>query len=125
MSDKRKSIWKSTTLLTIGAMVLGAVLGLVFGPKMGAFKFIGDLWLNALKLIIVPLVLCIMVLAVGAQEDIKTLGKTAVRILCYYIITTMAACIIGIAVASILRPGSGAVLEGMQSQDVGEAAQFV
>lgn len=124
MSDKRKSIWKSTTLLTIGAMVLGAVLGLVFGPKMGAFKFIGDLWLNALKLIIVPLVLCIMVLAVGAQEDIKTLGKTAVRILCYYIITTMAACIIGIAVASILRPGSGAVLEGMQSQDVGEAAQF-
>ena len=124
MTSSRKSLLQNTTMLTIGAMVIGAILGLVFGPKMQAFKIIGDLWLNALKMVIVPLVLCIMILAVGGQKDVKTLGKTAVRILCYYVITTIFACIIGIVVASVLKPGAGAVLEGLQGQDVGEAAKF-
>ena len=97
----------SSTTLIFAAMLCGAALGLAFGEKMSAFKFIGDVWLNCIKLIIVPLVMCIMIQAVGKQQDTKSLGRVAFRIIFYYFFTTVLAAIIGLLVASVIRPGDG------------------
>lgn len=58
------------------SMIIGAVLGLIFGETMCQFKFIGTIWLNSIKMIMVPLVFTIMALSVGRQSNTRTLGRT-------------------------------------------------
>ena len=113
---KKKKI--STAMLTLIAMIVGAILGLVFGEKMSSFKFIGTIWLNCIKMILIPLIVCIMVIAVGSQSNLKSLGRTAIRILAYYLITTVIAVGIGIVVPSVVKPGLLSNLEGMSSSEI-------
>ena len=108
----------STTTLTLIAMVIGAALGLIFGAKMGSFKFIGTIWLNCIKMILIPLVFCIMVVAVGGQKNLSSLGRTAIRILIYYILTTVIAIVLGLAIASVLKPGALISLGGLETQEI-------
>lgn len=120
----KKPIWKNSIFLTFIAMIIGAILGMAFGDKMTAFKFIGDIWLNCLKMILVPMVFCTMTLAVGTQSDLRTLGRVALRIFLYYSITTAVATCMGLLVASILKPGMGLTLEGFSSTEVSGTAEF-
>lgn len=120
----KKSLWKNSVFLTFLAMLVGAALGMGFGETMSGFKFIGDIWLNCLKMILVPMVFCTMTLAVGTQKDMRTLGRVAFRIFCYYMITTAVACGIGLLVASVIKPGSGMSLEGFASTEVTGTAEF-
>ncbi len=124
MEKKKISLKNNTTVQVLIGVVVGILLGLIFGEKMSAFKVIGDTWLNMLKLILVPLVLCIMVLAVGEQPNLKILGRTAVRIFIYYFITTAVASVIGIVVAQIFQPGAGITVDLGNSSFSGEVAAF-
>ncbi len=105
-------------ILTFGAIILGAVLGLVFGEKMAAFKVIGTAWLNCIKMIIVPLVFTVMVLAVGTQSDAKALGRVAFRLLTYFFITTAMAVALGLVSSTIFKPGMGMVLGDTAVEEV-------
>ena len=121
---EKKPIWKSSVAQTLTAMVVGALLGLYFGKGMSEFKFIGDIWLNCLKMILVPMVFVTMALAVGSQSSLKTLGRVAFRILVFYLMTTAFAVMMGIGSALVLRPGVGMSLEGFASQAVKGSATF-
>lgn len=123
MEDK-KPLWKNSIFLTFIAMLIGAVFGMVFGNSMSQFKFIGDIWLNCLKMILVPMVFCTMTLAVGTQSNIRTLGRVALRIFLYYTLTTSIAAGMGLLTASIIRPGSGMSLEGFASSEVTGMTEF-
>lgn len=120
MKQKKLSL---TTWIFI-SMIVGAVLGLVFGETMCRFKFIGTIWLNSIKLIMVPLVFTIMILAVGRQTNAKTLGRVALRIILYYGVTTVCASIIGICIATILKPGIGLTLDGVEAAELTSAADI-
>ena len=78
--NRSGSILRNSVFQTFAAMIIGAGCGLIFGTSMSSFKFIGDIWLNCLKMILVPLVFCTMTLAVGGQSSLKTLGRVALRI---------------------------------------------
>jgi Na+/H+-dicarboxylate symporter len=114
----------STATLNFIAMIIGAVLGLVFGEAMGGFKFIGDIWLNTIKMVVVPLIMCIMVNAVGSQTSLASLGRVAVKIIVYYALSTALATTIGLTVASILKPGAGVNLAGLESTEITGTAVF-
>ena len=115
---KVKKLLTNNAILTFLAMIIGAILGLVFGEKMTQFKFIGDVWLNCIKMIIVPLVFCVMVTAIGGQRDAKSLGRVAVRIMGYYLITTIIAAIIGATLGLIIKPGETASITGLTSKEI-------
>jgi len=117
----KKPLWKNFVFMTFAAMIAGALLGLAFGKSMSEFKFIGDIWLNCLKMILVPMVFCTMALAVGTQSDLRTLGRVALRIFLYYCITTMVASVIGLLAGKIFNPGYGLSLEGFASTEVATA----
>lgn len=121
---KAKKLLSNNAILTFVAMIIGAILGLVFGDTMNNFKFIGDIWLNCIKMIIVPLVFCIMVTAVADQEDARSLGRVAARIIGYYLTTTVIAAIIGATLALIIKPGVGASFSGLASTEVTNTASF-
>lgn len=100
------------------AMVLGAIFGLVIGKPMNEVGFIGDIWLNMIKMIVVPMVLVTIITGITSQKDTKSLGRISVRIMSYYVITTLIATAIGIAVAMIIKPGNVANLAGLASKEV-------
>ncbi|HIW20804.1 MAG TPA: dicarboxylate/amino acid:cation symporter [Candidatus Dorea intestinavium] len=116
MKIKGKKIGMSTQIFV--AMLAGAAMGIIVGKPMTQVGFIGDIWLNCIKMIVVPMVLATIINGVVSQKDIKTLGRISFRIFSYYIATTLVACAIGIAVTSFLKPGHLANFSDMKSMDI-------
>lgn len=108
----------SLTTQIFSGLGLGILFGILFGEKMLAVEFIGDIWLNLIKLIIVPVILLIVVTSIGGQSDSKSLGKIGSKTIGYYIMTTIIATFIGIAVAFVFKPGVGFNYTGGSATDV-------
>lgn len=100
----------STRLLY--AILLGILTGAVLGgafPAIGlGIAFLGDLFLKALLLLVVPLVMASMIVGVARLGDIRRLGGLGGRTLLYFVATTALAVIIGLALVSIIEPGTPA-----------------
>ena len=99
-------------------VIIGLLLGVVyawFSVTMGWNDFtlayiqpFGDIFINLLKLIAVPLVLFSIISGVTSLGNIKKLGRMGIKTLLTYVVTTMAAVVIGLALVNIFQPGSGA-----------------
>ncbi|MEC9248277.1 MAG: dicarboxylate/amino acid:cation symporter, partial [Pseudomonadota bacterium] len=101
---------KKTTNLIWG-ILLGVILGLLFGtwlgPTMLKVEWIGTLFLNSLKMTIIPLVLSAVICGVSSLGDIRKLGPIGGFTILYYVSTTAIAVIIGLVIVNILKPGAG------------------
>ncbi len=101
---------KTGNIILLG-MIVGAVLGAVggyfFGDMLLKIRFIGTIFLNALRMVVVPLIVASMIVGVTSLGDIRKLGGTAVKTLLYYLATTGFSVLIGIILVNIIQPGSG------------------
>ena len=75
------------TLLLLLAIVIGGVAGIVFGPKASIVKPFGDLFLNLMFMIIVPLVFFSIASAIANMNGMKRLGKIMGSIFLVFILT--------------------------------------
>ncbi len=101
-------------------LVLGIIVGAIFWAAMGAeaagaftakyIKPFGDIFVNLLKFIVVPLVLLSIMDGVISMGDIGKVGKIGWKTVVYFLVTTAIACIIGLVVANIFK-GAFPVLE--------------
>lgn len=105
MTNKASNL--RSVYLNVGAIILGAIIGLAFGETACELKFIGTIWLSCIQLIMIPLVLCMVITSIGNQRDLSSLGRVASRIIAYYMLTTVMAIIIGLMIAFIFKPGIG------------------
>ena len=108
----------SLTTQVFLAMILGSIAGLVDGQTMVQLGFLGDIWLNCIKMIVVPMVLCTIVTGIISQDSLASLRRVSVRVITYYVVTTVLACIIGIVVAMLLQPGKFADFAGLATQEI-------
>ncbi|MFN4190276.1 MAG: dicarboxylate/amino acid:cation symporter [Pseudothermotoga sp.] len=92
-------------------LVLGAIVGLIVGPKIQSIAPLGDLFIRLLRMIVVPVIFFSLVAGAASIKPSK-LGKVGVKIMIYYLVTTVIAVTIGLIVANIFRPGSGITLPG-------------
>jgi Na+/H+-dicarboxylate symporter len=92
--------------ILIGA-VAGIICGWVFGSAMISVAWIGDLFLDALKMMIVPLIIAAVISGVTSLGDIRKLGKVGGATLLYYAATTALAVLIGLFVVNLIQPGVG------------------
>ncbi len=109
-------------------MIIGLVFGALFAwlsVKLGwnAFtlnyvKPFGDIFINLLKLIAVPLVLFSIISGVTSLGDIKKLGRLGLKTLGTYMITTTFAVVLGIALVNLLQPGSSVPQELLESNRI-------
>ena len=88
-------------------VVLGIAAGAVFGSKMQSVDWLGVLFLNALKMTIIPLIIAAVISGVASLGDIRKLGKIGSSTVGYYASTTAVAVLIGLAVVNLMRPGDG------------------
>jgi proton glutamate symport protein len=101
------------------AIVLAAVVGSIvkhyttdaFAPGIlgvsffSVFEFVGAIFLNALKMIIVPLITSSIIVGVAGIGSGGNIGALGVRTLLFYAVTTLAAILIGLIAINIMKPG--------------------
>jgi len=94
------------TKIFIG-LVLGVVVGLVFGEKATVIEPVGTIFLRLITMIVVPLVLVSLMLGTASLGDIRKLGRIGIKTIVYFTLTTMIAISIGLVLANIVKPGTG------------------
>jgi len=97
---------KLHTKIFIG-LILGVVVGLVFGEKALIIEPVGTIFLRLITMIVVPLVLVSLMLGTASLGDIRKLGRIGFKTIIYFMITTMIAISIGLVLANIVKPGTG------------------
>jgi Na+/H+-dicarboxylate symporter len=92
------------TLILLLSIIIGGIAGLFFGPKTSVVKPLGDLFLNLMFMIIVPLVFFSIASAIANMNGMKRLGKIMGSIVVVFLVTASIAAILGLAGASIIQP---------------------
>lgn len=100
-------------IMTVSGVLVGVGLGMMVRnmdltkAQMTYFAFPGEMLLRMLKMIILPLVVCSLVSG-AASLDTRSLGKLGGIAVTYFLVTTLIASCIGVALAFIIKPGVGA-----------------
>lgn len=94
-------------------MVLGAITGIIIGPKIVSISLVGDIFLRLLRMNVVPLIFTNVVLAVASMGDVKRLGKVGLKMTAMFMATTFIAGAIGLTLGLLVKPGLGFLMEGL------------
>ncbi len=98
----------SFLLWAILAGAIGGILcGWFFGEAMLSFAWLGNLFLDALKMTIIPLIVAAVITGVASLGDIRKLGKLGGFTLIYYGSTTALAVLTGLLMVNLIQPGNG------------------
>lgn len=96
----------------LAGLLLGMAAGFWLGKEATDFAWLGELFLRALKMIIVPLIVASMITGITSIGDIRKLGRAGLVTLVYYAVTTGLAVAVGIALVNFIQPGVGVVHAG-------------
>ena len=77
MSEKKQSIWEAYkfSILLIGAILIGSLIGIHFGEAAVKLKPLGDLFINGMFMIVVPLVFITISSSIAGMNDMNRLGS--------------------------------------------------
>ncbi len=93
--------------LMLTGILLGVFCGWFFGKQMHAVDWIGEMFLDALKMLVIPLIVSSMIVGISGLGDVRKVGKTGGIALFYFGLTNLAAVLIGLIAVNILQPGVG------------------
>jgi len=96
-------------LMLIG-ISMGGLCGWVFGKEMLIVDWIGEMFLDTLKMLVIPLIVSSMIVGITGLGDIRKVGKAGTITLVYFLSTSGIAVIAGIIVVNIMQPGLGVEL---------------
>lgn len=99
--------------LTIISVILGIVLGFglrllpgkLTSRELRQLKFIGEIFVRTLKMLVIPLVACSLISSL-ASLNARTAGRLGLLTIIYYLVTTLIAVITGIMLVTSIKPGS-------------------
>ena len=94
----------------LGALALGLLLGAFWPAAAPYVQFLGDLFVRAIRMLVVPIVLVTIAAGITTLGDPKRIGGIGGRTIALFAFTTAIAVSVGMAVASLIRPGDGAPL---------------
>ena len=120
MKEKKKLSLAAKTFIGFD---LGIVIGLVFGEKATIVKPLGTIFLNMIKMIVVPMVFFSITAGVASLGDLKKLRNIGVKVVGLYALTSALCVGLGLIMANIINPGKGFDLTALsQSTDYEEQA---
>ena len=111
------ALWKRI----LGALVLGAIVGSFWGEGATNIKWIGDVFIRLIRMLVVPLVFVTLVSGVIAMGDPKKLGSIGIKTIALYLGTTAFAIVIGLALATLIQPGVGVDMMGASAEQLSPA----
>jgi len=112
------------------ALVLSVVVGLIAGESSLPFinwwiAPIGTMFINLIKMMIVPVVFFSLVVGMTSLGDTKKLGRIGAKTVVLYLVTTAVAILIGFGIAGIVSPGTGLSLTSDAAVKVKEAPSLM
>lgn len=97
--------------------ILGIAAGLMFKDFSIWVKPAGTLFMNLIKMLIVPVIFFSLTSGIAAIGDVQKLKRIGGKVVAVYVIMTVVACLIGIGVVSIFHPGANFDISGMEEYD--------
>ena len=99
-------------------MILGITVGIIFGEDAVILKPIGSLFVNTIKMLIVPLVFCSIIVGITSMQDTSKMGRIGFKAVLFYLLSTAVAITIGLLLGNLLQPGAGLELVAQQAETV-------
>lgn len=118
---KHLALWKK---IFIG-LCLGLIVGLLFKDVALMLKPVGTLFINMIKMLIVPLVFATLVTGITSMEDLSKMRRIGIKTFSIYLITTAIAVAIGLAFGILFEPGSGVALSNTTAVAVKKAPPLI
>ncbi len=108
-----KKFWESYRFMVIllGAIILGSIIGMCMGRDAMVFKPFGDIFINLMFTIVVPLVFITISSSVASMSDIHRLGSIMKSLLLVFVSTGFVASVLILFVVSIFPPAQGVHLD--------------
>ncbi|RSK45281.1 C4-dicarboxylate transporter DctP [Bacillus canaveralius] len=120
---KVKSLFKNLTFQVLTAIFIGVMVGLIW-PSVGKeMKPIGDTFINAVKMVIAPIIFLTIVLGIAKMGDMKKVGKVGGKAFIYFEVVTTLALAIGLIVVNVVKPGAGLNFNELEKGDVSQYTQ--
>lgn len=101
-----KKLLKNLGLWIIVAMAIGIVVGVFMGPEASMFKPLGDLFIQLIKMLVVPLVLVSIISGASALGETKSAGLIGGLSIGYMIVTTIIAIVVALFLGELFEPGA-------------------
>ena len=118
--------YKSVIIL-LAAIIIGAIVGIVFKEKAAVLSPLGDVFLNLMFVVIVPLIFLSISTSIAKMKQPKRLGKIMVTIVAMFVVTSLVAVIIGLAVAypvKLVNAEDGEMIRSsLEEQSVDESTE--
>ncbi|MED4072692.1 cation:dicarboxylate symporter family transporter [Priestia endophytica] len=109
-------------------LALGIAVGAIFygnETAMAILQPIGDIFLNLVKMIVIPIVVSALVVSIAGVGDIKKLGKLGGKTLLYFEIVTTIALLIGLLAANLFHPGTGIEMGNLEKSNISSYEETV
>lgn len=108
------------TQILIG-LILGIAVGAIFYGNENVQAYlqpIGDIFLNLIKMIVVPIIISTLIVGVAGTGDLKQLGRLGGKTLIYFEIITTIAIVVGLLAANIFQPGADIDMSELEQSDI-------
>ena len=124
-----KKLIKNLGLWILVAMVAGVAVGALMGEESVMFKPLGTLFIQLIKMLVVPLVTISIISGAASLGSSRSAGKIGLTSIGYILLTTVISIIIAIAAGVIFKPGEGLSVENLdalipQGADAGTASEL-
>ena len=109
------------TQILVG-LVLGIVVGVIFygNPAVKTYlQPLGNMFINLIKMIVIPIVISTSIIGVAGLGDAKKLGTLGGKTIIYFEIITTVAIVLGLIFANVFQPGAGVDLNSLSQGDIG------
>ncbi|MED4203683.1 cation:dicarboxylase symporter family transporter [Neobacillus mesonae] len=121
-----KAFKVSLAVQILAGLILGIIVGAVFygNPAVETYlQPLGTIFLNMIKMIVVPIIISTLIIGVAGTGDIKQLGKLGGKTLIYFEIVTTIAIVVGLMAANIFKPGEGVDMSSLTKGNIDQYVQ--
>lgn len=107
--DSKLGFWLRIPLWqrVIAALVLGIIVGRLWGPGAESIKIIGDVFVAFIKMLVVPLIFFSLVAGVASIGNLRKLGSVGWRAMLIFVVTGQMAVWLGLLLGTLIQPGAG------------------
>jgi Na+/H+-dicarboxylate symporter len=130
MKQQKGNAQKMLLWYILAGLILGIIVGVILAATgasaadskvlafvQGLFDFLGTAFVNLLKMIVQPVIIFTLIVGTASIAP-SQLGKVGVKIIGFYLLTSLFAIIIGLTVGNVFDPGTGIALEQTAGKDV-------
>ena len=103
-----------SVIILLAAIIIGAIVGIVFKEKAAVLSPLGDIFLNLMFVVIVPLIFLSISTSISKMKQPKRLGKIMITIIAMFVVTSLVAVFVGLAVAypvKLVNPEDGETIK--------------